>query len=331
MDDLNAPSLFYAPVMDIGNTCIKLAWMLTPLTHVQSYTPTEETLTRFNRVPIWYEKHLTMPTCSQAPEVLADWLAHRFECGKQMLCANPENIQAPFKHTIQVSSVSASWHASLKTMQQATLAHGYTLKSHRVGDLLQHFPCDLQGYPIHKLGLDRFIGGIPFVKNLGVHPQAHDRIAAPWIVLGVGTGVTIDVWYPALDTAQGRFLGGMILPGPATLATCLGAVTQTLPHFTPEGFLTPATETPMPPKSLGMYTESCIQQGLHSMFFGGVHHALSQTLHTLTHQGYPCPQGILITGGYGQPVYDMLLHSSLPQKPPLHFVAYWLLSVLSDL
>ena len=68
--------------------------------------------------------------------------------------------------------------------------------------------------PSH-LGVDRFLALL----------AAHARAAQPWLIVGVGTALTVD-----LLAADGRHHGGRIAPSPATMRSALHAAAAHLPE-----------------------------------------------------------------------------------------------------
>lgn len=66
-----------------------------------------------------------------------------------------------------------------------------------------------------RLGVDRFLALL----------AAHERAVQPWLVVGVGTALTVDL----LD-AGGRHHGGRIAPSPSTMRSALHAAALHLPE-----------------------------------------------------------------------------------------------------
>jgi len=67
-----------------------------------------------------------------------------------------------------------------------------------------------------KVGADRLLNGL----------AAYERAKRACIVIDIGTAVTIDV-----VNANGHFLGGVIMPGPATAIAALHSRTSALPEI----------------------------------------------------------------------------------------------------
>jgi type III pantothenate kinase len=88
-----------------------------------------------------------------------------------------------------------------------------------------------------SVGADRIVNALAAVELYGVDP----------IVVDFGTATTFDC-----VTAEGRFLGGVIMPGLRTAADQLTQRTAKLP----------ATELRAPERVIGRRTEECIQAGV---------------------------------------------------------------------
>lgn len=81
------------------------------------------------------------------------------------------------------------------------------------GDRQHWLACSAQAHgisshyePAGSLGVDRFVALV----------AAHRRLATDWVVVNVGTAMTVDML-----TADGQFLGGAIVPGPALMRDAL--------------------------------------------------------------------------------------------------------------
>jgi type III pantothenate kinase len=115
-----------------------------------------------------------------------------------------------------------------------------------------------------QLGCDRFAAAI------GAHALAAGQSV---IVANCGTATTIDA-----VTADGRFLGGMILPGLGLMATSLARNTAQLPQVAQGGKL---------PSGFADNTDDAILSGLLAAQAGAIEHACA------LHQAQAC----LISGG----------------------------------
>ncbi|KQW91359.1 type III pantothenate kinase [Massilia sp. Root418] len=115
-----------------------------------------------------------------------------------------------------------------------------------------------------QLGCDRFAAAI------GAHALAPGHAV---IVANCGTATTIDA-----VTADGRFLGGMILPGLGLMATSLARNTAQLPQIAQGGKL---------PSGFADNTDDAILSGLLAAQAGAIEHACA------LHQAQAC----LISGG----------------------------------
>ncbi|SFU27211.1 type III pantothenate kinase [Pseudoduganella namucuonensis] len=118
-----------------------------------------------------------------------------------------------------------------------------------------------------QLGCDRFAAAI------GAHALAPGRAI---IVANCGTATTIDA-----VTADGVFLGGMILPGLGLMATSLARNTAQLPQIAQGGPL---------PSGFADNTDDAILSGLLAAQAGAIEHAC------MLHQAEDC----LISGGAAQ-------------------------------
>jgi type III pantothenate kinase len=115
-----------------------------------------------------------------------------------------------------------------------------------------------------QLGCDRFAAAI------GAHALAPGQSV---IVANCGTATTIDA-----VTADGRFLGGMILPGLGLMATSLARNTAQLPQVAQGGKL---------PSGFADNTDDAILSGLLAAQAGAIEHACA------LHQAQAC----LVSGG----------------------------------
>ena len=90
-----------------------------------------------------------------------------------------------------------------------------------------------------RVGMDRLLAAL----------AAHRQVKSATIIVNVGTALTVD----AVD-AEGRFLGGAILPGPTLAARSLHANTAALPEVPLAAAATP--------EAVGRNTEEAIRAGV---------------------------------------------------------------------
>ena len=124
-----------------------------------------------------------------------------------------------------------------------------------------------------QLGCDRFAAAI------GAHALAPGRDV---IVATCGTATTIDA-----VTADGAFLGGMILPGLGLMASALARNTAQLPQIAQDGKL---------PDGFADNTDDAILSGCLAAQSGAIEHAFQR------HQAVEC----IISGGAAQFIAPML-------------------------
>lgn len=102
----------------------------------------------------------------------------------------------------------------------------------------------------------------------------------PAIVVDAGTAITVDA-----ISAEGKFLGGAILPGMRLVAAALASRTDALPHI--------AVDSEHAPNAIGTNTEEAMQSGL---FWGSVG-AVAETIRRVTHQLDADQPQIFFSGG----------------------------------
>lgn len=109
------------------------------------------------------------------------------------------------------------------------------------------------------------------------------------VALDAGTAVTLDA-----VTAEGAFLGGAILPGPALLAQALARGTAQLPEvgFSP------------PPDPIGRSTTDALRSGLGYLALDGLAGLLARTTRALA-PGGPPPL-VVATGGWAPTLAPLL-------------------------
>lgn len=120
-----------------------------------------------------------------------------------------------------------------------------------------------------SVGADRIVNGL----------AALELYRADTVVVDFGTATTFDC-----ITADGRFIGGAIMPGLRTSADQLTRAAAKLP----------ATELAAPARVIGRRTEECIQAGV---LFGAADAADGMLRRILGEWPNPAPPGIVATGG----------------------------------
>jgi type III pantothenate kinase len=138
-----------------------------------------------------------------------------------------------------------------------------------------------------QVGPDRLLGAW----------AAHRLHGAPLIVVGMGTATTVD----ALD-ADGFFLGGAIMPGPALAAGALAQGTARLP----------LVDLDLPPEAIGTDTLSALRSGLVIGHVGAVRELVARMRLEL---GAQAP--VVVTGGHARARWARaaLLESVGPELP----------------
>ena len=170
-------------------------------------------------------------------------------------------------HT-EMERLAAQWKALGATQALVSNVAGLDARE-RIAAALPHglpvewFASALQRAGLHngyrepeRLGCDRFAAAIGA------------RALAPGenlIVATCGTATTVDA-----ITADGRFLGGMILPGLALMAAALARNTAQLPQVAPAGGITSA-----PPPLFGDNTDDAIVSGCLSAQAGAIERAVA--------------------------------------------------------
>ncbi len=138
---------------------------------------------------------------------------------------HPENLErwllaaAPGPAVILVASVYEAAAARLEaTVAEISATKHRPMRQRRIGHL--DLPLEVALDEPHRVGIDRLAAAA--AAGL-VKPQGR-----PAVVVDCGTALTVD-----LVAADGRFLGGAILPGPALMARALGEGTSKLPTVDP--------------------------------------------------------------------------------------------------
>jgi type III pantothenate kinase len=144
----------------------------------------------------------------------------------------------------------------------------------------------------HQLGPDRWAGLI----------AAHHLYTGPKLVVNAGTALTIDAL-----TADGRFLGGIIVPGPALMRRSLDRGTAGL-RLT-EGVYRPAPAS----------TPDAITSGSLHACIG----AIERMRQSMAAQGTP-PEGIIVSGGAA---VELAPHLPEPHVVEEHLVLHGLVLI----
>ena len=117
-------------------------------------------------------------------------------------------------------------------------------KQHWLASSAQAYGVTSHYQPVESLGVDRFVAMV----------AAHRYQAGDWVVVNLGTAMTADML-----TADGHFLGGGIVPGPALMGEALGRGTARV-HI---GTLTSGMVLPHD-------TQSAVSQGIAWALWGVV-------------------------------------------------------------
>ena len=120
---------------------------------------------------------------------------------------------------------------------------------------------------------------------------ALSRTKAPLLVIDMGTATTVNV----VD-AQGRFRGGMIIPGVQTSVNALSARAAQLPQI----------ELEVPQRLIGQNTVECMQSGA-IYGFAAMVDGLIDRLSAETHTSYH----VVATGGWGELIIPHCVHDIL--------------------
>jgi len=105
-------------------------------------------------------------------------------------------------------------------------------------------------YPRRQLGADRVCAAV------GARQHTHDN----WIVMDLGTATTVNV-----VLAEGRFLGGLVMPGVDMMLRGLAQGTALLP----------AVSLKTRPPALGRSTRTAVRAGVFGLLAGGLSHIVS--------------------------------------------------------
>jgi type III pantothenate kinase len=136
------------------------------------------------------------------------------------------------------------------------------------------------------LGVDRWLAIVGAANHHGM----------PVVIWDLGTASTLD----AVD-AQGRHLGGLIYPGPATMLRALQRDTRlSVPNVVP-GALPGEAGTSGPGVAPGTSTADCIGRGVLAAQLG----ALNQFMRSVSSSGGTPPR-LVVTGGAAEPILPLL-------------------------
>lgn len=245
-------------VADVGNTRIKLAAVAD-----HGLDPRGERI----RLPV-LARRLDLASRGFRAENLAEWL--------RGAAAGPA--------VVLVASVHAAAAARLEAaIAELSATRRHPLRQRRVthADL----PIDVRLDEPHRVGIDRLAGAAAaaFLKQPG---QAA-------IVVDCGTAVTVN-----MVSADGGFLGGAILPGPALMTRALSDGTSRLPELA-------AIELASPPSMPGRSTSEAIAAGIG----WGLRGAIARCVEA-ARSGFPGGGGreaaCIVTGGLAPAILDCL-------------------------
>jgi type III pantothenate kinase len=199
---------------------------------------------------------------------------------------HPDNLErwllavAPGPAVILVASVYEAAATRLEaTVAEISATKHRPVRQRRIGH--QDLPLVVALDEPHKVGIDRLAAAAAagLVKPAG----------RPAVVVDCGTAVTVD-----MVTADGRYLGGAILPGPALMARALADGTSKLPAVA----ALMGGELPAMP---GRSTEAAIA--------AGIGHGIRGAVSRLVAEARSASDGdavTILTGGWADAVRDVL-------------------------
>lgn len=199
---------------------------------------------------------------------------------------HPDNLErwllaaAPGPAVILVASVYEAAASRLEaTVAEISATKHRPVRQRRIGH--QDLPLSVALDEPHKVGIDRLAAAAAagLVKPAG----------RPAVVVDCGTAVTVDML-----AADGRFLGGAILPGPALMARALAEGTSRLPAVA----AAVGGELPAMP---GRSTEAAIA--------AGIGHGIRGAITRLVAEARAASGGdaaTILTGGWAEAVRDVL-------------------------
>lgn len=199
---------------------------------------------------------------------------------------HPENLErwllaaAPGRAVVIVASVSEAAATRLEAVvAEISATRHRPLRQRRIGHA--DLPLVVSLPAPERVGIDRLAGAAAAAL---VKPPA-----APAIVVDCGTAATVD-----LVAADGSFLGGGILPGPALMYRALADGTSKLPAIAALG-------QDMPPPMPGRSTEEAIAAGVGFGIRGAVARLVAEAAAALG------PGAVtVLTGGWRAAVRDAL-------------------------
>lgn len=136
------------------------------------------------------------------------------------------------------------------------------------------------------LGVDRWLAIVGAANHHGM----------PVVIWDLGTASTLD----AVDE-QGRHLGGLIYPGPATMLRALQSDTRLSVPDAPPGATPREAGTSGPGVAPGTSTSDCIGRGILAAQLG----ALNQFMRSVSSSGGTPPR-LVVTGGAAEPILPLL-------------------------
>jgi type III pantothenate kinase len=189
-------------------------------------------------------------------------------------------VAAPGSAVVLVASVHDAAAARLEAALAAVSATSHRpLRQRRIGHADLPLAVDLE--EPHAVGIDRLCAAA--AANL-LRPAGR-----PAIIIDCGTAATVNVL-----AADGRFLGGAIMPGPALMARSLAEGTSRLPAVATPG------DAPPPPMPGGS-TQAAIAAGIGWGTKGGIARLVAEAMAATG------PEATLfLTGGWRGAVRDVL-------------------------
>ena len=150
-----------------------------------------------------------------------------------------------------------------------------------------------------EIGLDRpdLVGVDRLIDAVAANHIRPARRAA--VVVDVGTAITVD-----LVSAQGVFKGGAILPGITMAAKAMHEFTDLLPMIK-------MSDLTSPPPAVGTSTEPAMRSGLFWGAVGSIRQLVERMTGELTTGDTPQETQVILTGGAGPAVAELLGHEAL--------------------
>jgi type III pantothenate kinase len=214
-------------------------------------------------LPVITKRH-DLASRSFRPDTLDQWL-HAAAPGPAVILVASVHDAAAARLEAAIAAVSATQHRPLR---QRRLVHA-------------DMPLVITVPEPHRVGIDRLAGAA--AARL-VKPADH-----PAIVVDCGTAATVD-----LVSANGEFLGGAILPGPALMTKALAEGTSRLPEVA-------ALEQGIVPAMPGRSTQEAIAAGVGWGMRGAVARLVEEARKAFGDG--PEPQ-LILTGGWRAAVRD---------------------------